>query len=122
MASADSWQASHTSLHGFLLLNSYPQHSCQTSPGKNTYFRSTYPLHLHRLLRIVSGFVLLRKLTRQASALYVVRVTRTRALPYDFLQIPPRGGHPCLKLTVGTINPRNGLSPTSKPPCRAHNK
>ena len=40
----------------------------------------------------------------------------------DFLQIPPHDGHPCLKLTVGTINPRIGLSPTSKHPCWAHIK
>ncbi|MDP8259379.1 MAG: hypothetical protein P9L90_08215, partial [Candidatus Aadella gelida] len=40
----------------------------------------------------------------------------------DFLQIPPHDGHPCLKLTVGTINPHIGLSPTSKRPCWAHQK
>jgi len=39
-----------------------------------------------------------------------------------FLQIPPHGGHPCLKLTVGTANPRSGLSPYSYRPCRAHQK
>ena len=38
----------------------------------------------------------------------------------DFLQIPPRDGHPCPWLTVGTINPRIGLAPTSKRPCWAH--
>ena len=37
-----------------------------------------------------------------------------------YLQIPPHDGHPCLRLTVGTINPRIGLSPTSKHPCWAH--
>ena len=40
----------------------------------------------------------------------------------DFLQIPPRDGHPCPWLTVGTINPRIGLAPTSKRPCWAHIK
>ncbi|PIU19506.1 MAG: hypothetical protein COT18_07160 [Elusimicrobia bacterium CG08_land_8_20_14_0_20_59_10] len=39
-----------------------------------------------------------------------------------FLQIPPRGGHPCLWLTVGSINPRRGLSPPSVRACRAHKK
>jgi hypothetical protein len=38
----------------------------------------------------------------------------------DFLQIRPHERHPCLKLTVGTINPRIGLSPPSKRPCWAH--
>ncbi len=40
------------------------------------------------------------------------------------LQIPPRGGHPCLRLAVGAITLRSGLgftaSPPSRCPCRAH--
>jgi len=28
-----------------------------------------------------------------------------------FLQIPPREGHPCLKLTFPTIKARSGLTP-----------
>jgi len=43
-----------------------------------------------------------------------------RSFAADFLQIPPHNGHPCLKLTVGTINLRIGISPTSKRPCWAH--
>jgi hypothetical protein len=34
----------------------------------------------------------------------------------------PHERHHCLRLTVGTINPRIGLSPTSKRPCWAHYK
>ncbi len=36
------------------------------------------------------------------------------------LQIPPRGGHPCLRLAVGAITLRSGLKPPSRCPCRAH--
>jgi len=72
---------SHTSLYSLLLLISYPQLITQTSPGKNAYFRSIYLPHLHRLFRIVLGFVLLCKLTQQAYALYAVRIPQTRALP-----------------------------------------
>lgn len=46
--------------------------------------------------------------------------TSGRDFAAGFLQIPPRGGHPCLRLTVGTANPRSGLSPYSYRPCRAH--
>jgi len=41
-------------------------------------------------------------------------------LPPITFQIPPRDGHPCLELMVGTINPHIGLSPTSNHPCWAH--
>ena len=37
-----------------------------------------------------------------------------------FLQIPPRGGHPCLRLTLPSVKARSGLSPYSYRPCRAH--
>jgi len=43
-------------------------------------------------------------------------------LPQATFQIPPRDGHPCLELMVGTINPHIGLSPTSNHPCWAHTK
>ena len=40
----------------------------------------------------------------------------------SFLQIPPRDGHPCLRLTLPTVKARSGLSPYSYRPCRAHKK
>ncbi len=40
----------------------------------------------------------------------------------SFLQIPPRGGLPCLQLVVGAVTPHSGLSPLSCRPCRAHCK
>jgi len=47
---------------------------------------------------------------------------KTLSFAADFLQIPPRDGHPCLELMVGTINPHIELSPTSNHPCWAHIK
>ena len=35
-------------------------------------------------------------------ALYVVRIPKGQGFAADFLQIPPRDGHPCLKLMVAT--------------------
>ena len=37
-----------------------------------------------------------------------------------YLQIPPHGGHPYHWLTVGAINPRNGLSPSRSRACLAN--
>ena len=81
MTSADFCEFSHTSLYGLLFLFSYPQLISQTSPGKNAYFHSIYLPHLHRLIRIVLGFVLIGKLTHQTHALYAVRIPQTGALP-----------------------------------------
>ncbi len=45
-----------------------------------------------------------------------------RSFASNFLQIPPRGGHPCLQLVVGTINPHIRLSLISKYSCQANHK
>jgi len=37
-------------------------------------------------------------------ALYVVRIPKGQGFAADFLQIPPRDGHSCLKLMVATAN------------------
>ena len=81
MASADFWQFKHTSLYGLLLLNSYSQLTCQTSPLKNNNFHLMSPLHLHRRIRVVLDFVLLGKLVHSTYALYVVSVRRCETLP-----------------------------------------
>jgi hypothetical protein len=104
---------------GCRFTNSWSRLSCQISPGKNAYFHSIYLLHLHRMLRIVWGFTLFSKFTQQYVCLLCSSYSSDRSFAADFLQIPPLGGHPCLRLTVGTINPRIGLSPTSKRPCWA---
>lgn len=39
-----------------------------------------------------------------------------------FLQIPPRGGHPCLRLVVPVITAHRGLTPPRFTPCLAHQK
>ena len=101
---------------------SYSQHITQTSPGKNAYFHSIYLPHLHHLARIVLGFVLFGKLTHQAYALYAVRVPQTGALPPASFRFHLTVDTLVLGLTVGTINPRIGLSPNSKRPCWAHQK
>mgnify|MGYP007017317689 CR=1 FL=1 len=121
MTSADFWQFSHTSLHGLLFQNSFPQHICQTSPGKN----DNLPLiHLPGLLyrvRIVLDFVLFSKLVHPYQ-------------PYTwFLFIRPRF---CLRLPSDSTSQwtplplasgshyqaHSGLSPPSYRPCWAHKR
>jgi hypothetical protein len=53
-------------------------------------------------------------------ALYPVSVRRIRGYGSGFLQIPPRGGHPCLRLAVRVITARGGLSPPESTTCLAH--
>ena len=67
-------------------------------------------LYLRLEIRAVLDFVSNRKLVRFKYALYTVSVRQTEALPAgtlpvptsDLLQIPPRDGYPCLRLTVPT--------------------
>ena len=64
-----------------------------------------YPLHLHLKVRAVLDFALFSKLIRLEYALYALPVRRVGNLRSDFLQIPPRDGHPCHSLTVPTAKP-----------------
>ena len=57
-------------------------------------------------IRVALDFVLFSKLVRPCSAFYEISVCRPETLPAGssptsgFLQIPSRGGHPCLQLTL----------------------
>jgi len=97
-------------------------HVCETSPVKNDNFHPIYLLHLPWWIRTVSDFVLFSKLIHPALGLICSFCSSGRDFAASFLQIPPRGGHPCLKLTFPTVKVRSGLSPYSYRPCRAHIK
>ena len=69
------------------------------------------PLHLRDRVRVVWDFDLSCSLVRSAPPSYAVSVRRLGILPVrvdrfplasGFLQIPPRDGHPCLRLTLPT--------------------
>src|SRR6185369_541846 len=49
------------------------------------------------------------RVTRRSLALYPVSVRRIRVGGIGFLQIPPRGGHPCLALRFGPSPPAEDL-------------
>ena len=93
----------------------------QTSPGNAHDFRIyAWPIYLTRF--------------RTGFGLCVLWPACPRALPhigflfvrpmfcYGFLQIPPRGGHPCRSLWRSPCRAASGLPPVSRAPCRAHHK
>ena len=53
----------------------------KTSPGKYVHFLPIYLPHLHRGIRAVLDFALLRKLVRPTYAFYVISVRQARDLP-----------------------------------------
>ena len=84
----------------------------------------TFPAHLPHLLLwplIALGFVVSRQLARPHSLFMGFVSLRSQIclrLPSD----PASRRRPCLQLTVGAINLRKGLPPSSQRPCRAHVK
>ena len=69
------------------------------------------PLHLRDRVRVVWDFDLYGSLVRSVPPSYAISVRRLGTLPVrvdrfplasGFLQIPPRDGHPCLRLTLPT--------------------
>ena len=81
-----------------------------------------FPAHLPHLLLwplIALGFVVIGQLARPHSLFMGFVSLRSQVclrLPSD----PASRRRPCLQLTVGAINLRKGLSPSSQRPCRAH--
>jgi hypothetical protein len=102
-----------------VIQNSFP-HVHETSAGKLAPLHPIYLLHLHRKPRIAFGL----RFVAQTRPVYICLIcsfcSSGRDFASGFLQIPPHDGHPCPWLTVGAINPRNGLSPSRSRACRAH--
>lgn len=103
MASADFSTFSRTSLYGLKLpcIHGFI-HTVEISPDKSDNFHPRRLVHLHHKVRAVLDFALLCKLVRPCKCLICTFCSSGREFAADFLQIPPRGGHPCLKLTVPT--------------------
>ena len=112
-------------------------HVCETSPVKSNNFHPIYLLHLPRWIRTVSDFVLSCKLIHPPVGLICSFCSSGRDFAAGFLQIPPRGGHPCRPANRSPCRAGRGLAPPSHPtattaaeiasikrntPCLAHNK
>jgi hypothetical protein len=82
----------------------------QISPGKNANFLSIYLSDLHPAISDSFGLRFVMQAHPQRNALSASYSSGQR-FTAGFLQIPPREGHPCLKLTLPTIKARLGLSP-----------
>ena len=93
----------------------------QISPGKGANFLSIYlsDLRYHASDSFGLRFVWQTHPHDIASSASCSSGQRFTA---GFLQIPPHGGHPCLKLALPTIKARSGLTPYSLRPCRAHHE
>ena len=84
-------------------------HVHEASPGTHTFFPS-YTRHVYcKRFRAAIGLWLVRQPYPRLQP-YMISVRRARVLPCfsflppqsSFLQIPPRDGHPCLRLTLPT--------------------
>ena len=91
----------------------------ESSSGKNAFFPTMYLLHLHLGFRVASGFILFSRLTPSSNALCSF-CTSGQWFASSFLQIPPRGGHPCSWLCAWCYPLHSGLSPVRTRSCRAH--
>src|SRR5205807_7757 len=81
----------------------------ETSQGKWCFLRSAFAGFT--CVRVRMTFGLLRPLPDYPTtpALYPVSVRRIRGYGIGFLQIPPRGGHPCLALRFRSSRPAEDL-------------
>jgi hypothetical protein len=82
----------------------------KTSPGKDANFLSIYLADLQLTSSDSFGLCFVW----QTHPLLVASSTfcsSGRRFTLGFLQIPPRGGHPCHQLTLPTIKARSGLTP-----------
>jgi len=77
-------------------------------PGVRRFiFPSIYLPHLHSRFRVTFGFSLLGSLAQPRYA-WCGSYSSGRNCAADFLQIPPRDGHPCPWLALGRYLPVQG--------------
>jgi len=90
-----------------------PQTDMETSQGKTCVLRAGRAGFTPSPSGRLSGLPVHGRVTQEKLALYPVSVRHVRTVVIGFLQIPPRGGHPCLDGrfpstgSVGDLHPRN---------------
>ena len=115
MASADSCTFS-TVLQRWLLLS---EPIVQISPGTTRFFSSIYLPHLSHMIPCSYWALACVAVLPSCVTSYAIPVRQARGLPAglvlsptsSFLQIPPHGGHPCLRLYPSHYRADSGLSP-----------
>ena len=129
MASADFCMFSAVFLVWPRLL--FSERPMQTSPGTTRFFPSISLPHLSRMIPCSYWASACMAVLPSYETLYVVSVRQARGLPArvnrfpltsGFLQIPPRDGHPCLRLYPSRYRADSGLSPIRNVRRRAHHK
>src|SRR5690606_39011403 len=82
----------------------------QISPGKNNNFTS-YIRYIYHSVSVQFRASACGAASPNTCGLVCSFCSSDRGFASDFLQIPPRGGHPCHKLTLPTVKACSGLTP-----------
>ena len=92
----------------------------QTSQGKTRDLPPTYTPHLLSLLPDSYGALRIIALSPGCDSLVCDFCSSDQSFALRFLRIPPRGGHPCGRLTVSPAGPVEDLHLQVNGTCQAH--
>ncbi|NQD72436.1 hypothetical protein HP439_17040 [Sphingobacterium shayense] len=81
----------------------------QISPGTITFL--SYIRYIYHSASVQFGTLVCFATSSNTCGLVCSFYSSDREFAADFLQIPPRRGHPCLKLTLPTVKACSGLTP-----------